>query len=63
MQDQLQQFHKQATAAAMEQGLAHEAFTLHDLRRTAISELLQSESSEKEVSVIVGATPEVIRKH
>ncbi|MGI8978525.1 MAG: tyrosine-type recombinase/integrase [Pirellulaceae bacterium] len=63
MQDQLQQFHEQAAAAAAERDLTHEAFTLHDLRRTAISELLQSGASEKEVSVMVGATPEVIRKH
>src|SRR6185437_4576465 len=38
-------------------------FTLHDFRRTAITGLQMSGVSEKEASVMVGATPEVMRKH
>jgi len=40
-----------------------EAFTLHDFRRTAITGLQMAGVSEKETSLMVGATPEVIRKH
>jgi len=40
-----------------------ESFTLHDFRRTAITGLQMAGVSEKETSVMVGATPEVIRKH
>jgi integrase len=40
-----------------------EPFTLHDFRRTAITGLQMAGVSEKETSVMVGATPEVIRKH
>jgi hypothetical protein len=38
-------------------------FSLHDFRGTAITALQMSGVSEKETSVLVGATPEVIRKH
>ena len=38
-------------------------FTLHDFRRTAITDLQMAGVSEKETSLMVGATPEVIRKH
>lgn len=47
-----------ATAAA-----TWEPFTLHDFRRTAITALQTSGTSEKETSIMVGATPEVIRRH
>jgi integrase len=40
-----------------------EPFTLHDFRRTAITGLQMAGVSEKETSLMVGATPEVIRKH
>jgi hypothetical protein len=40
-----------------------ESFTLHDFRRTAITGLQMAGVSEKETSLMVGATPEVIRKH
>jgi integrase len=38
-------------------------FTLHDFRRTTITDLQMAGVSEKETSLMVGATPEVIRKH
>ena len=38
-------------------------FTLHDYRRTAVTGLQMAGVSEKETSLLVGATPEVIRKH
>ncbi len=40
-----------------------EAFTLHDFRWTAITGLQMAGVSEKETSLMVGATTEVIRKH
>jgi integrase len=40
-----------------------DSFTLHDFRRTAITGLQMAGASEKETSLMVGATPEVIRKH
>jgi hypothetical protein len=40
-----------------------EPFTLHDFRRTAITGRQMAGVSEKETSLMVGATPEVIRKH
>jgi hypothetical protein len=40
-----------------------EAFTLHDFWRTAITGLQMAGAFEKETSLMVGATPEVIRKH
>jgi hypothetical protein len=38
-------------------------FTLHDFHRTVITDLQIAGVSEKETSLMVGATPEVIRKH
>jgi hypothetical protein len=38
-------------------------FTLHDYRRTAVTGLQMAGVSEKGTSLLVGATPEVIRKH
>jgi len=40
-----------------------EPFTLHDFRWTAITGLQMAWTSDKETSLMVGATPEVIRKH
>ena len=40
-----------------------EPFTLHDYRRTAITALQMSGVSEKETSLMVGASPRVIQKH
>ena len=40
-----------------------ERFTLHDFRRTAITGMQMAGVSEKETSVMIGATPEVIRRH
>lgn len=73
-QDELQRFHadrlanwEKASQEAAERGddapAKPEAFTLHDYRRTAITGLQMAGVSEKETSVIVGATPEVVRKH
>ena len=52
------------------QRLAHQGmlptwtpFTLHDFRRTAITALQMSGTSEKQTSIMGGATPEAIRRH
>ncbi len=45
------------------EGQEGDHFTLHDFRRTAITDLQMAGVSEKETSLMVGATPEVIRKH
>ena len=64
LQDELQRFHDHRAAEAEENGeKAPETFTLHDFRRTAITGMQMAGVSEKETSVMVGATPEVIRKH
>lgn len=55
MQDELVHFHKGRDAA--------DRFSLHDFRRTAITGLQMAGVSEKETSLMVGATPEIIRKH
>jgi integrase len=64
LQDELQRFHehREAEATKAEQA-APERFTLHDFRRTAITGLQMAGVTEKEASVMVGATPEVMRKH
>jgi integrase len=54
LQDELKRYNAEAGG---------EPFTLHDFRRTAITGLQMAGVSEKETSVMVGATPEVIRKH
>ena len=54
LQDELQRFHGQSGG---------ESFTLHDFRRIAITGMQMAGVSEKETSVMVGATPEVIRRH
>lgn len=69
MQDELQRFNGDQEAAvvkAKKQGKFMPewiAFTLHDFRRTAITGLQMAGVTEKEASVMVGATPEVIRRH
>lgn len=55
MQDELVQFQKGKSK--------EERFSLHDFRRTAITGMQMAGVSEKECSLMVGATPEVIRKH
>jgi integrase len=54
LQDELKRFNEDREG---------EPFTLHDFRRTAITGLQMAGASEKETSLMVGATPEVIRKH
>ena len=54
LQDELKRFNE---------GWKEEAFTLHDFRRMAITGLQMAGASEKETSLMVGATPEVIRRH
>ena len=54
IQDEIKRFNKEQEG---------ESFTLHDFRRTAITGLQTAAVSEKETSLMVGATPEVIRKH
>ena len=64
VQDELQRFHEHRVKKAKEAGSpAPEAFTLYDFRRTAITGMQMAGVSEKEASVMVGGTPEVIRKH
>ncbi|MFO0897600.1 MAG: hypothetical protein U0836_09280 [Pirellulales bacterium] len=69
MQDELKRFNdEKAAAVAKARAEGNKAadwqpFTLHDFRRTAITGMQMAGVSEKEASVMVGATPEVIRKH
>lgn len=65
MQDELQRYNdeKRKAAAEADPPATWEGFTLHDFRRTAITGLQMSGVSEKDTSIQVGATPEVIRKH
>lgn len=74
LQDELQRFHdgrekawRKTADECRQRGEAvppqPERFTLHDFRRTAITGLQMAGASEKDTSVQVGATPEVIRKH
>jgi integrase len=65
MQDEIKRFNNLKAKAAREADppTTWEPFSLHDFRRTAITTMQMSGISEKETSVLVGATPEVIRKH
>jgi integrase len=65
MQDELQRFNDEKVKAAKEANPPEtwERFSLHDFRKTTITALQMSGTSEKETSVLVGATPEVIRRH
>jgi hypothetical protein len=59
MQDEMKRFHAEKRVA----NSAWEPSTLHDFRRTAITAMQMAGTPEKEASVIVGCTPEVMRKH
>jgi len=70
LQDELQRFHEGRQAsedkAALEAGRKAEAFatfTLHDFRRTAITGMQMAGVTEKEASIQVGCSPEVMRRH
>jgi integrase len=64
LQDELSRFNNEvAKAAGKERKPVPERFTLHDFRRTAITGMQMAGVSEKECSTMVGATPEVIRRH
>jgi integrase len=64
LQDELAHFRAECEAVAEKENRPKpERFTLHDFRRTAITDLQMAGASEKETSLMVGATPEVIRKH
>ncbi len=69
MQDELQRFHAEKITKVEESRKSGQSvadwipFTLHDFRRTAITGLQMAGASEKETSIMVGAAPEVIRKH
>ena len=65
LQDELQRYNKARSkeAATANPSPQWEPFTLHDFRRTAITGMQMAGVSEKEASVMVGATPEVIRRH
>jgi len=64
LQDELARFnHEVEKAAEKERKPVPERFTLHDFRRTAITGMQMAGVSEKECSTMVGATPEVIRRH
>lgn len=69
LQDELQRFNDEQ-ADKVEQARAEgqrvadwHAFTLHDFRRTAITGMQMAGVSEKEASIMVGCTPEVMRRH
>ena len=65
LQDELQRYndHRAIEGAASDPPADWQPFTLHDFRRTAISGMQMAGVSEKEASVMVGATPEVMRRH
>jgi integrase len=69
LQDELQRFNEEQAAAVIKarkvgQRVADwHPFTLHDFRRTAITGMQMAGVSEKEASVAVGCTPEVMRRH
>jgi hypothetical protein len=63
LQDELQRFNVDHTAKCKETDREWQSFTLHDFRRSAITSLQMAGVSEKEASIMVGATPEVIRRH
>lgn len=64
LQDELQRFNEErAKEATKARKPEPPPFTLHDFRRTAITGLQMAGVSEKETSIMVGATPEVIRRH
>jgi len=63
LQDELNRFNDDQTARCEGGGQEWQRFTLHDFRRTAITGMQMAGVCEKEASVMVGATPEVIRKH
>jgi integrase len=65
LQDELQRHndHRATEAAAAVPPQAWQSFTLHDFRRTAISGMQMAGVTEKEASIMVGATPEVMRRH
>jgi integrase len=70
LQDELQRFCEARQAAedkaAADEGREAEklsAFTLHDFRRTAITGMQMAGVSEKEASIQVGCSPEVMRRH
>ena len=65
IQDELKRFNREQ-AEAVKKAMppaTWDPFTLHDFRRTAITALQMSGTSEKEASVMVGCTPEVMRRH
>src|SRR5690606_37759124 len=63
LQDELKRFNDEKVKAAKKSGQTWERFSLHDFRRTAITAMQMGGASEKEVSIQVGAAPEVIRRH
>jgi hypothetical protein len=65
LQDELQRYndHRATEAAATDPPSDWQPFTLHDFRRTAISGMQMAGVSKKEASIMVGATPEVMRRH
>ena len=70
LQDELRRFcddrqksEDEAAAKAERKPETIEAFTLHDFRKTAITAMQMAGVSEKEASVHVGCTPEVMRRH
>ncbi len=65
LQDELQRYNaeRQTEADAAVPPSEWQSFSLHDFRRTAITGMQMAGVSEKEASVMVGATPEVMRRH
>jgi integrase len=64
LQDELKRFNdERAEKAKADEEPIPPSFTLHDFRRTCVTALQMAGVSEKECSLMVGCTPEVIRKH
>jgi len=65
LQDELDRFndHQAVEAAKVAPPATWEPFTLHNFRKTGISAMQMAGVSEKEASVQVGCTPEVMRQH
>jgi integrase len=65
LQDELQRYNIQRAEQAAEAvpPVEWHPFTLHDFRKTAITGMQMAGTSEKEASIMVGCTPEVMRRH
>ena len=65
LQDELRRYseRRETEAQATVPPTTWSPFSLHDFRRTAITGMQMADVTEKEASVMVGCTPEVMRRH